>query len=218
MTDGDNRIRLDQTPVDFSVADYVPELHSNYPAPNTQARYDQARSYLIGLLSNQSSDSTKPPFEKREGTLWYQKDTGFLTIFNKTNFDLLANHIGIEAPVAGTDQTTVVSLSSLLDQIRATLQFVGPKVVFCAVVGYGQNDNSIQIPDSLQGYAAVPNMQAMVYADGKLVDPRLTTMDFSIPDAPGFIRVHSGFLLKPAMKLTIVIEHVDAILPETFQA
>jgi hypothetical protein len=65
----DYRIRFPSTLVDFAQdVGTTGQEHDSYPAPGQQARYDHIRLYLLGLLSNQSSNSA--PVNYREGTIW----------------------------------------------------------------------------------------------------------------------------------------------------
>jgi hypothetical protein len=69
----DNRIRFSTSAIDFTNdVGLTQQQHDTYPSPNTQARYDWMRMYLIGLLSNQSS--CDQPSQYRPGTMWYQMD------------------------------------------------------------------------------------------------------------------------------------------------
>lgn len=65
----DDRINLQPPLVDFTNdVGTTGQAHDNFPAPG-QARYDWMRSYLIGLLSNQSAFCE--PIEFRIGTVWF---------------------------------------------------------------------------------------------------------------------------------------------------
>lgn len=65
----DYRIRFPSTLVDFTEdVGTTGQEHDSYPAPGQQARYDHIRLYLLGLLSNQSSNAA--PVNYREGTIW----------------------------------------------------------------------------------------------------------------------------------------------------
>ena len=68
----DDRINLQPPLVDFSLVGTTGQAHDTFPAPG-QARYDWMRSYLIGLLSHQSS--FEEPIEFRLGTTWFDLNT-----------------------------------------------------------------------------------------------------------------------------------------------
>jgi hypothetical protein len=66
----DQRIQLPAPKIDFPTdVGVTGQDHDNYPAADTQPRFDWMRSYLIGLLCNQSSFDE--PTQFRNGTLWY---------------------------------------------------------------------------------------------------------------------------------------------------
>lgn len=205
----DNRIRLDQTPVDFSVTESGGL--SGYPSPNTQSRYDQMRSVLIGLISNQSGK--EEPFEKRTGTLWYKKtDDGtkeFVKIQSAGAWTSLADHIGV---TVGSED---ISLTELLTTVLLQLQYVAPRVIWSGSFTYDNNNHQVPIPDAYQGYAAMANMKAMVWVDGLLVDPRACPI---IPGQVAYIRFTDSFLPKPGQNYTVVLQHVTELSQETIFA
>jgi len=208
----DNRIRLDQTPVDFTAADDVDQLHSDYPNPNTQARFDFMRSFLIGLLSHQSSSGEDEPFEKRIGTTWFNKTLGLMLLYDGEEFDSISKYLSVES---ADDEGTVgmSSLQSIIDDIMSSLAFTGPKVVWSGVFTADEVD-SIPIPIEFQEYSATNGMQAFVYIEGLLVDPRKTIIDSQTPNQINLVGVNS----EPNQTFTVKLEKITAIKSETVPA
>lgn len=209
----DNRIRLDETPVDFSRTDQVDQLHSSYPDPNTQARFDQMKSFMIGLISNQSSPGECEPFEKRIGTLWFNKTIEMLLLFNGTDFDTISKYISVESSTTDEEDVTttdVVTLQSLLDEVLATLELVGPEVVWS---GFFSNDevNEIPIPTEFQGYAALSGMQAFVHIDGLYKDPRKCIIDENNNTVIRLVGINT----KPNQEFTVELRKITEIKLET---
>lgn len=207
MGDLDNRIQL--TPpveVDFDVSGQTGQAHDSYPAPKTQARYDLMRSYLIGLLSNQSCDETQgQPNEMRTGTLWYQKAAQLLTIFNGTEFENLANHIAVK--IADSD---IRNLQTLLQSLVSSMQYVAPRVVWGGIIGYGTS-RIFPIPEQFLGYASIAKMVPYIYINGVLIDPRNVTIELS---SPAQILVNDTILIKPGQNYFIVLQHTTDIIQE----
>ena len=205
MTDLDNRIRLDQSVVDFSASGLTGQNHDIYPKPKTQARYDLMRTYLIGLLSNQSSNENTDgePFEKRTGTLWYKKVAGFLELYDGTKFENLSKHIGV------TVNEETVALSTLLMSILENLKYSSPRVIWCG--RFISGTNYIPIPENYQGHAAITNMHPLVYIDGLMVDPRDTIIQAG---APAYIKMNDNVNPRPGQRYTVILEHVTDITQE----
>lgn len=222
MPDADNRIRLDQTPVDFDASGSTGELHDEYPKPDTQSRYDFMRSFLIGLLANQASleedqsgtdgETGGEPFEKRTGTMWFNKTAMLMKIFNGEAFDTIAKYLGVE--VTEDEVTQVVSIQNIIDSIMATLEYVGPRVVWS---GFFTTDeiNRIPIPEDYQGYAAFTDMRPFVYIEGLLLDPRTTVIR---PSNPAYIDIGGSFEAVPQQTYTVILERVTDIKLETIPA
>lgn len=216
----DNRIRLDLMPVPFppdplAVVEETGGLHDSYPAPRTGARYDLIRSYLIGLLSNQSGQSE--PLEKRTGTFWYKRTADGTKEFVKVHtgqeisgtggsWSSLSDHIGL------TIDSEDLSLTEVITQIMITLEYAKPRVVWSGEFTYDNNNNSIQIPSRFYGYAAIANMRAMVYVDGLLIDPRITSI---IPGETAYIAISDAFQVKPGQKYSVILEYVTDLEQDT---
>ena len=218
----DNRIRLDLTPVPFPPAVGAPQeqtgcLSDSFPTPNSQARYDQIRSFLLGLLSNQSSPDE--PYEKRTGTLWYQRSTTtnaneFINVHRGPEsdgtggtWDSLADHIAI------TNGDTITTLAEAMATVFATLQYSAPRVIWSGQIAIGNSSNTILIPPDFNGYAAMPNMQALVYINGLLLDPRICVI---IPGEAAYIQITDAFILQPNQKFSVILEYVTQLKQDTF--
>lgn len=207
MNDLDNRIRLDPpVVVDFTKPGLTGQKHDLYPAPNTQARYDLMRIYLMGLLANQSSNENVDgePFEKRTGTLWYKKVAGLLELFDGTDFSDLSKHIGI------TINEEKRTIESVISDILLSLQYSAPRVIWCGRFIIGSNNN-IPIPEAYHGYAVVAKMRPIVYVDGLLIDPRDTVIQAG---SPAYIKMNDNFNPRPNQKYTVILEHVTDITQE----
>jgi hypothetical protein len=209
---GDNRIRLDQTPVDDSVRDKTGDLHDDYPSPNNAARYDFMQSYLIGLLSNQSSEDE--PLEKHPGMTWFNKQTLMLMLYWDEAFNNLSNYIGVDTEDIDSEETVTRSLQDVLTEILGALQFVGPRVIWSGVFTTDEA-NEIPIPDDYQGYAAMPGMKPLVYLDGLLLDPRTTIIQ---PGNNTTIFITGGNDPQPRQEYTVILERVTDIKQETVPA
>lgn len=81
MAAPDARIHLPGSPIDFPTdVGTTGQDHDTYPSPDTQARFDHMRMYLIGLLANQASIGTDEPTQYREGTWWFDLTEGAMKI------------------------------------------------------------------------------------------------------------------------------------------
>ena len=207
---GDNRIRLDPPIVDFTLTDQTGQLHDSYPMPNTQARYDLMRTFLIGLLSNQSCDEVdefdnpQEPIQKRTGTLWFKKIAKLLTIYDGEKFANLANYISID------NVSDINSLQAFIDMVIANLTYVAPRLIWSGLFN-ADEINHISIPSKFQGYAVIPNMHPIVYINGLLIDPRSTVIQTG---SPSYIKLNDGVDPIPGQKYTVILEHVTEIIQE----
>jgi hypothetical protein len=117
----DNRVRFPAPPIDFTddVGD-TGQDHDEYPYPETQARYDWMRMFLIGLLANQASYDE--PVNYRKGSFWLDLNT-------------LMVKIRLGDGVAGThwsDLAEVVQVSeglSLQDWFDAVVESLADRMV-----------------------------------------------------------------------------------------
>ena len=210
MTTGDNRIRLDQTPVDDTVRDKTGQEHDSYPAPNTQARFDFMQGYLIGLLSHQSSE--EEPFEKHPGMTWFSKKMLKYMAWWEDEFQHLSKFIGVE--VENDDEVNVVSIQELASEIMSNMQYVGPRVIWSGVFTNDEN-NEIPIPEEYQATASIETMHPLVYLNGKLLDPRNTnirTGDYTT------VYINGGVDPMPGDEYTVILEKVTDIKEESVPA
>jgi hypothetical protein len=77
----DNRIRLSSAKIDFdSEFGNLGQDIDGYPPEGGQARFDHMRSVLLGLLAQQSS--VNEPSQRRNGTPWFDLNTGSLKIWS----------------------------------------------------------------------------------------------------------------------------------------
>jgi hypothetical protein len=207
MTDLDNRIRLDEPIVDFTKSGLTGQLHDDYPFPNTQARFDLMRTFLIGLLANQSCDEDihGEPAEKRTGSLWFKKKSALLELYNGSKFDNLSKYIGI------TVDDVKVSIESVLLNILSNLKYSAPKVIWCGRFIFGTDMTVIAVPEAYQGYASIKDIHPILYVEGKLIDPRDTVIDGG---NPYFIRINGNFVPSANQKYTVFLEHVTSITQE----
>lgn len=211
MADKDNRIRLDQTPVDFTKSGTTGQDHDEYPADASRARFDLMRTYLIGLLCHQSSENE--PLEKRTGTTWFDKAVNLLKLYTIVDGTYtpthLSNFIGVN--VGGDD---VQTLQETVTEILASMANVGPRVTWS---GFFTHDeiNQIPIPDEFQGYAAVDKMRPFVYLEGLLIDPRLTEIEVA---SPAYIKITGGLDVVPRQEYTVIMEVVTEIKTESVPA
>lgn len=161
----DNRIRLEPTSVS---TDPVGQNHDTYPQAGTQARSDLMRSYLIGLLSNQSG--VNEPVEKRDGTLWFDTDSDLLKIYKDGDWVDLAEVIKI------SDELTLSGFASAVTALINEQTFNGTA---------SASISSISIPTSIkQNITDVVSVKA--YINGLLVFPsnvsfNASTIGFSSP-------------------------------------
>lgn len=94
----DDRINLQPTLIDFdTTVGTTGQAHDEFPKPG-QARYDWMRSYLIGLLSNQSAFCE--PIEFRLGTMWFD--------LNVSSFKYRA---GTTQPIINTEGDNFISIA-----------------------------------------------------------------------------------------------------------
>lgn len=211
MADKDNRIRLDQTPVDFDKSGATGQLHDDYPADASRARFDQMRTFLIGLLANQSSEGIEP-LEKRVGTLWFNKASELLKLYVLINGSYVAKHLAEFIGVEVGEETS--TLQAVLTEVIASMVNVGPRVIWS---GFFTEDeiNQIPVPTEYQGYAAMDNMHALVYVEGNLIDPRRTIIEAG---SPAYIKINGGLDVVPRQEYTVILEIATSVKEETVPA
>lgn len=153
----DNRIRFSTSAIDFlNDVGLTQQTHDTYPSPNTQARYDWMRMYLIGLLSNQSS--CNQPSQYRPGTMWYQMDcpntgNGYYKAYDcvADTFSDLANHIkAFDGPSGAVDLASFIASTRLsLGAITDTSGALDVEIILHGSVTSAAT-NEIIIPAELQ--------------------------------------------------------------------
>jgi hypothetical protein len=164
----DNRIRFDAPRIDFAgTVGLSGKDHDNFPEPNSQARYDWMRMFLIGLLSNQSSLSE--PNEHRDGTLWFDKNDNVFKVSLDGEWVSLAKAISI-VDSNGTETTLgdwYTSIASVIANVRSEIVFSGE----CTQDGV----SNIPVPESM-----ITNLngdsRCFIYKNGLLIDPRSCTL------------------------------------------
>lgn len=163
----DNRIKLSSGLVSF---DTVGQDHDAYPAPGQQARYDHLRSYLIGVLTNQSS--ADEPSEFREGTPWFDLNSMTLKIRYDGSWVELSKVISTNGAASASN---VIRLDDWIDGVNAALTTISPEIVFsgtCSNVDVTQ----IPIPETIRtntlGQSIITsNSRAMVWVNGIMLNP-----------------------------------------------
>lgn len=122
----DDRINLQPPLVDFSVVGTTGQAHDTFPAPGP-ARFDWMRSYLIGLLSNQSSFTE--PIEFRLGTIWFNlNDASFKYRAGATHPIILNEGDNWLSLSYGIQLDTGLSLQDWFAQIQALITPPDPNV------------------------------------------------------------------------------------------
>lgn len=115
----DDRINLQPPLVDFSVVGTTGQAHDTFPAPG-QARFDWMRSYLIGLLSHQSSFSE--PIEFRLGTTWFDLNNASFKYRAGATHPILLNEGDSWLSLSnGIELDTGLSLQDWFTQVQAIL-------------------------------------------------------------------------------------------------
>lgn len=196
----DNRIRFSAPRIDFDTdVGVTGQEHDNYPQPGSQARYDHLRSFLIGLLSCQSS-STEPT-QYREGSLWFDLNTNNLKISSGDVWVSIADTIGLTVPdTAGN----VVTLGAWYTAVQDLLSGLAPEIVFSGQCN-ANGVTTVEVPESLQNQLATDS-RVFMYINGLLVKPTATSL---IGTPATTIRL-SGLSLSNGDNFTIIIRRVPA--------
>lgn len=155
------KIDLSPNKIDFSSV-ITGQLHDNYPPEGGQARFDHMRTFLIGLLSNQSD--TTQPVERRDGTLWFDTNSMTLKIYSNGQWHMLSDVIAVSQ-----QNDDVITLSEWYDNIVNIISSSAAPVVFSGVAT--STTQVISIPTSLRQYL-YGDSRAFVYVNGMLIDPR----------------------------------------------
>lgn len=202
----DNRIRIQPTEVNFDdTVGITGQAHDNFPDKGQQPRYDWMRSFLIGLLSNQSSASE--PLEFRTGSLWFKRGTdNIFKVWDGDNWVDIANHIALS-----TDGDQVLTLAKWFDDIRTKVDAIQPRFSFS---GNATSDNitSIPIPVEIQGQITdINSLRPFVYINGLLVDPRNSNFNAGCPTS---VELSGGVDIDDGDSFTVVIEKVDIFITD----
>lgn len=201
ITDSDNRIQLPPTEVDFdNVVGITGQAHDSYPDGGQQPRWDWMRSFLIGLLSMQSSND--PPTQYRIGTPWFDRTRQAVYVWSGTAWTSLSEFIAV-----ATVGTTVVTLDEKLEEVETALLSIQPRMTYS---GYCTNNNvySIPIPSQISdALGANPTeLRPLVYINGELADPRKVRFESACPSK---IILSGGVKLDQNNVFTVIIERFD---------
>lgn len=207
MSDEDNRIQLPPTPVDFSVFGTTGQAHDTFPAPGQQPRYDWMRAVLIGLLANQASSDE--PTQFRTGTLWYNKSTDAIMVYNGTEWANLAAAILLKLTDESEEGETLTEFyRSTMDRLSSVYpRYTYSGVISTAAPTYLPVPESISTP--LAAYVSV--LRPIIWVNGLLIDPRLYDLT---TNCPCIINLSPTFILSVNDKFTVVIERFDGFASE----
>jgi len=203
MSAPDYRILFPSTKVDFNNdVGTTGQDHDDYPSPDTQARYDWMRLYLIGLLSCQASEDQ--PTNYRTGTPWFSLAQMAYKYFDGSNFEHISK--GILVPDDVTDEDSLGNLHDWAQAVTSKVDSITRRAVFS---GEARSDSSvINMPASVQAVAAENDNRPFVYKNGKLQDPRLTDFNSGCPTC---IELLGDAVLEEGDTFTVVIEKVDVL-------
>jgi len=194
----DNRLRFNATRIDF--ANDVGETgqpHEQFPAPDSQPRFDWLLMWFLALFANQASFDT--PNEYRSGTIWYDLNTQVLKIWNGSEWALLSDAISIST---GDDATDVISLQDWFTGIAPSLLTAAPEITFS---GISDTDGvaSINVPPSLTDNIDEINSRPFIYKNGLLIDPR--NCEFF---TTATIQLLNGIVLDTDDAFTVVVKNI----------
>lgn len=197
----DNRIKFPALEIDFSDVGTTGQDHDTYPLENTQPRYDWMRMYLIGLLSNQASESE--PSQYRNGSLWFDLNTNIIKIRSEDEWKELSDTISIDD----------VTLSEFYSQFLAL--GLAADVTFSGTLS--TTTDQIPIPLNVQeAIAGKEGFQAMVHLNGLLQDPELieiSTTAVTLPDSVISGTQYVVVLRNTVNSVNIGSELVEAVHP-----
>lgn len=178
----DNRIRYPEPEINFSVdVGLTGQAHDDYPEKGTAPRFDWMRLYLIGLLSNQSSEL--PPCEYRPGTVWFDllrrslmfhRDPIGNPYFQIGNFIPICYGIQVTTTVgtATTDESIYELLSNFMSQPLPNndiITFSGVKKDHDYVTG--ATVDSIKVPISVTQRSG--GLSIIMFKNGKSINPSI---------------------------------------------
>lgn len=197
----DNRIRFDAPLIDFTTTVGLSgQTHDNYPAPNTQARFDHLRLFLIGLLSCQSSENE--PTQYRDGTWWFDIKTNMMKIYSNGNWRHASEVIQL-----GKDQNDLpITLQNWYDSISQVVSSLQNEVHFQSVI-VTPGTTLIPIPNVFLNPTnlIVPGSKAFVHVNGVLLNPLETTLE------PGNLPTAVKLPIAPNIgdSISIVIKYIQ---------
>lgn len=190
----DNRIRFSSALIDFvNDVGITGQEHDNYPAPNSQARYDHIRMFLIGLLSSQSSENE--PTQYRDGTVWFDLNTNILKINVSDEWIDISNVLDLGG----------LTLQQWYDQVNQTISSATPEIVFNVNIN-ANGITQLNIPTSLVDKVATES-RCFVYQNGILLDPR-NTIIVGAPPPPRISILNTT--LSVGDRLTVVIKRIPS--------
>ena len=201
-TVNDNRIQFPPTEVDFDgVVGTTGQDHDTFPAPGQPPRFDWMRSVIIGLLANQSSDD--PPTQYRVGTLWFNRTKQALFIWDGSAFVSVASHIAMMESTDGT----ILSLADWFLLVQDKLESIQPRITFS---GYclANNAQIIPVPEAVRDEIeyVYELLHPLVYINGMLVDPRLTSFSVGCPTS---VVLRDPANLSKDDRFTVIVERFD---------
>lgn len=171
MSIQDYRIRFDAPRIDFdSNVGNMGQDVDNYPAPNSQARFDHFRMVILGLLSNQAS--ANEPSQYREGSLWYDLKDETLKIRKGEEWASITESIKLDNSGTNSDPNT---LAKWFESTRDVIESIKNEMFYNGVIR-SQGVNSIPIPNQLRSQINTSS-RPFVYIDGLLLSPISTTIN-----------------------------------------
>jgi len=201
----DYRIRFPSSKIDFDedVHGGSPDGQdiNDYPSIG-QARYDYMRMVVIGLLANQSS--YEEPFNYKIGTIWHNLNDEFLKYFDGEEFDDIASAIKIGE----------YDLKEWSEIVQNTVGKVSETGSFSGVSN-NSGVTEIDIPENMLVAASFDNNHPVLYKNGLLIDPRLTSFNL---DGDKVLLLSNEFGSVELMRndrYVIDIQRLDTIVPET---
>lgn len=195
----DNRIRFDAPLIDFvNTVGVTGQAHDDYPMPDSQARFDHLRIFLIGLLSSQSS--ANPPTQYRDGTWWFDLNTNTIKIRSNDQWVNLSSAIKLDLNV----DNSVLSLQDWYDSASSIIKSFQTDILFRYNIT-SSNISSLPIPSNLQN-KITPGSIALVYVNGILLDPFVTTIEPEL--SPSLINL--PYQLTVGDLVTVIIKYIPS--------
>jgi hypothetical protein len=167
----DNRLRFPAPLLNFATeVGLTGQDHENFPAADTQPRYDWLLIWYISLLANQSS--YEEPTQYRDGTLWFNLNSLVMKIWRSSLENISGSWMSLASSIElETVSGTPVLLDSWYKTVNNKLTGSAPVVTFGGYVT-SVTATEIPIPVTLQGEIDLINTRPFVYINSMLVDPR----------------------------------------------